>query len=349
MEFVESIEREGLVLDRKPMGAGVTDHLPILIEVETESGKKDIDELDIEIPLMTPRTYREYKNLSEMNVHGFGHQRVAYLQFSEEEQRHIVFKDITTGEITHTTTLDTAGIADYRSVVGYFAQTIMKELRLVSGYDVLYGQLKQFIADELFAEPIDLESPNTIRNLSELPASRTVIQSFKKAINALTVRDRGDAEIKDHIKLRNTRPFQVKNQPYVLAKRSVFNRIIGDQGFELAFAAFLDNCPGVRSFTKNFFAVGFKLDYVKADGDISTYTPDFIVKTDPGDLWIIETKGREELDLPMKMARLRQWCDDLNGLQSATKYGFIYVPQDEFEKSKPRTFADLEAAFREFR
>src|SRR5208283_4158219 len=35
------------------------------------------------------------------------------------------------GEVTHTTILDTAGIADYRSVIGYFAQTIMKDLRLV--------------------------------------------------------------------------------------------------------------------------------------------------------------------------------------------------------------------------
>jgi hypothetical protein len=27
--------------------------------------------------------------------------------------------------------LDTAGVADYRSVIGYFAQNIMKDLRLV--------------------------------------------------------------------------------------------------------------------------------------------------------------------------------------------------------------------------
>ena len=35
--------------------------------------------------------------------------------FSEDEQREIVFKDITTGEVTHTTILDTAGMADYRA------------------------------------------------------------------------------------------------------------------------------------------------------------------------------------------------------------------------------------------
>ena len=70
---------------------------------------------------------------------------MAYLHFSEEEQREIVFKDITTSEVTHTTILDTAGIADYRSVIGYFAQTLMKDLRLVSGYDVLYGKVDSAI------------------------------------------------------------------------------------------------------------------------------------------------------------------------------------------------------------
>ncbi len=87
-----------------------------------------------------------------------GHSKVAYQQFSEEEQREIVFKDITTGEVTHTTILDTAGIADYRSVIGYFAQTIMKDLRLVSGYDVLYGKVKAFVQDRTFDRPVDLES-----------------------------------------------------------------------------------------------------------------------------------------------------------------------------------------------
>src|SRR5205085_9651516 len=125
-------------------------------------------------------------NLAELDIGSLGHQKVAYLQFSEAEQREIVFKDVTTGEITHTTILDTAGVADYRSVIGYFTQTIMKDLRLVSGYDVLYGKVKTFVQDGLFDKAVDLESPNTLRNLSELVATKTVLDSFKKAVNALT-------------------------------------------------------------------------------------------------------------------------------------------------------------------
>ncbi len=63
--------------------------------------------------------------------------------------------------------------------------------------------------------PVELESPNTLRNLSELAATKTLIETFKKAINALTVQDKGDAEIRDTIKLRQTRPFVAKDQGYL--------------------------------------------------------------------------------------------------------------------------------------
>ncbi len=62
---------------------------------------------------------------------------------------------------------------------------------------------------------MELESPNTFRNLSELAATKTMIETFKKAINALTVQDKGDAEIRDTIKLRQTRPFVTKDQGYL--------------------------------------------------------------------------------------------------------------------------------------
>ena len=57
-------------------------------------------------------------------------QTVEYKEFSKEGQREIVFKDITTGEITHKTLLDASGGGDWRGVIGYFTQTIMKDLRL---------------------------------------------------------------------------------------------------------------------------------------------------------------------------------------------------------------------------
>ena len=349
MEFVESIQAEGVELERTAMGEGTKPKTPLVVEVDNENEKKDIEALDIEIPVLTPRIYREYKNLADLDASAMGHQHVLYQQFSEVQQREIVFKDITTGEVTHTTILDTAGVADYRSVIGYFAQTIMKELRLVSGYDVLFGKIKAFVQTGLFDQTVDLEHPNTLRNLSELVATKTLIETFKKAINALTVRDKGDAEIRDTIKLRQTRPFVVKDQGYLIPKKSVFNRVIGDNQLELQFASFLEDCPDVVSYAKNYFAVHFKLDYVNADGNISNYYPDFLVKLNDKSVVIVETKGREDLDVPLKMARLRQWCEDVNRVQSDLEYDFVYVDQESFQKYGPKTFKNLMAGFTEYK
>lgn len=349
MDFVESIQAEGVVLERKPMGEGSEARTPLVVEVDKENLKKDIEVLDIEIPVMTPRIYREYKNLSDLIVGTPG--KLPYRKFSEEQQLEIVFKDITTGEVTHTTVLDSPGIADYRSVIGYFAQTIMKDLRLVSGYDVLYGKVKAFVQNQLFDQLVELEDLNTLRNLSEVSATRMLVETFKNAINGLTVRDKGDAEIKDTIKLRQTRPFVAKNQGYLIPKKSIFNKIIGDSHFELLFARFLEGCDDddVISYAKNYMAVHFKLDYVNASGDISNYYPDFMVKVSSKEIFIVETKGQVDLDVPQKMARLKQWCEDINLVQSKMKYDFVYVDMEGFEKYKPTTFKELIETFREYK
>ncbi|HUN21550.1 MAG TPA: DEAD/DEAH box helicase family protein [Anaerolineales bacterium] len=349
MEFVESIKSEGVELERKPMGAGTAAHAPIIIEVDKENTRKDIDKLDIEIPVLTPRIYREYKRLEDLALASFGHKKIEYKQFSEVEKREIIFYDITKTEINHSTYLDSAAVTDYRSVIGYFAQVIMKDLRLVSGYDVLYGKVKEFIGQYLFTSAVDIDDLNTIRNLSELEASKTIVETFKKKINELTVQDKGSAEIRDTIKLRQTRPFVVKEQGYLMAQKSVFNKIVGDSHLELLFASFLEKCDDIVSYAKNYFAVNFRIDYVNAAGNISTYYPDFIVKTSPKDIWIVETKGLEDLDVPLKMERLKKWCEDINATQNKIRFDYVFVEEEEFEKYAPKSFGELINNFRKYK
>ena len=172
MDFVESIQAEGVVLERQAMGAETKPKTPLVIEVDKESPDKDIDALDIAIPVLTRRMVREYGSLADLDVAKLDFTPVTYQQFSAEEQREIVFIDLTTGEVAHTTVLDSAGVPDYRNAIGYFARAIMKELRLVSGYDVLYGKLRDFVQYELFGKKVDLDLPNTLRNLAELAATK---------------------------------------------------------------------------------------------------------------------------------------------------------------------------------
>jgi type III restriction enzyme len=349
MTFVESIQAEGVTLERAPMGPDGTPNPLLAIEVDRDNEQKDLESLNLEIPILSARVIRQPNALADLDPLKVPFNVVTYQDFPEEELREIIFRDIASGDITHTTVLDAASVGDYRNVIGYFAQTLCKQTSLFSSHATLYGHIKRFVQSHLFGREIDLENPNTLRNLAELAATKTILDTFTKAINDVTISDRGSAEVVGSISLMETRPFMAKQQPFLVAKRSVFNRIIGDLGFELKFAEFLEQCPDVISFAKNYQSIGFKLDYAKDNGDLSSYTPDFIVKSADDTIVIVETKGQVDVDVPHKMRRLAQWVEDVNSLQENQRFEFVFVDEDGFETYRPKSLASLLGGFREYK
>lgn len=355
IEFVESIRSEGVEFERKSMGSGSAGVESLVVEVDAGNPGKDIERLDIAIPRLSRRFDREYRDLAGLDLPDAPGTRLPLKAFTPEETREIVFKTMLDGAVHHTVELDTDGIADWRSVIAFFTRQLLRELRLVGGYDLLYPQVRDFVRERLFAGgPVDLGDPGVLRNLSEPAAGKIVFDAFKSAINDLTVRDRGSSRIEDRIRLRDMRPFRTANREYLPATKSIFDKIVPEAvggGFELEFAKFLEKAPDVTAFAKNYLAVGFKIDYVKSDGDLSNYVPDFLVRTEGGDVFVVETKGRAEIDLPQKMRRLRQWCEDATGAskpEGGPMYRFVYVDQEGFEKHRPRDFAALVASFQEY-
>jgi type III restriction enzyme len=117
-------------------------------------------------------------------------------------------------------------------------------------------------------------------------------------MNALTISDTGSTCIEGYFHLQNTRPFRTEHPLSLVAQKSIF--------------------------TKIYLAISFKFDYVKADGDLSNYFPDFITRDSNETVWIIETKSPEELDLPQKMSRLSQWCAyGTAAEENGTRYDFL--------------------------
>jgi type III restriction enzyme len=216
-----------------------------------------------------------------------------YLQFSEEEQREIVFKDITTGEVTHTTMLDTAGIADYRSVIGYFAQTIMKDCGWSAATTCCTARSRRLCRMSCSTGPVDLERPQHLRNLSELAATKTLIETFKKAINALTVQDKGRCRNPGHHQAAPDRPFVVKDQGYLVPKKSVFNRIIGDSHFELLSSPLPGRCEMWFPTPRTIWRCISSWTTSTPMGDISNYYPDFWSSCPTARLSLSKPKGRK--------------------------------------------------------
>ena len=345
LEFVEELKTEGVEFQYSPMGKGTKGKSPVIVEVDKENPDKDLDKLDIPIPQMSPRIYREFKNLEFIDVSKLKNEKVALKEFSSDELKEIVFNDIE-GNLSHKTVFKDT-VPDYRNVIGFFTSSILKDSRLVSGFNILYPKVESFIKYQLFTNEVELSDPQTLRNLSEVKPKEVLRTTFKKAIDELTVTDKGTAEVKNYISLKLTKPKVAENQPFLVPKKSVFNKIIGDNPFELEVASFLESrFSDVIAYAKNTMGEGginFKIEYQAQDGNIREYYPDFFVKTGPNTFYILETKGREDLDDLLKIKRLVTWCKDINKAQSEYTYTPVYVKQEKWDEVKQnlKSFQDL--------
>ena len=350
LEFVESLKTEGVEFQYSAMGKGSKGTSPVIIQVDKDNLDKDLDKLDIPIPQMSPRFYREFKNLELIDVGQFKNEKAILKKFNSEEMKEIVFNDID-GEFSHKTVFrDTQ--PDFRNVIGFFTSVILKDSRLVSGFNILYPKVESFIKYKLFTNEVELSDPQTMRNLSELHPKEILKTTFKKAIDELTVTDKGTAEVKNYISLKLTKPKVVENQKYLNSKKSVFNRTIGDNPFELDVASYLENrFADVISYAKNTIGEGgvnFKMEYQAENGNIREYYPDFFVKTEADTFFILETKGREDLDDIRKIKRLIIWCNDVNAAQTEYRYTPVYVKQEKWDDIKKdfKSFNDVVNIFK---
>ncbi|MBF0345239.1 MAG: DEAD/DEAH box helicase family protein [Nitrospirae bacterium] len=350
LDFVEGLKTEGIEFQYSQMGDDSRGKSPVIIEVDKDNPSKDLDSLDIPIPQISPRLYREYKDLESLDVGKIKHEKVVLKHFYLDKKRNIVFNDIE-GYFSHKTTLKET-VPDYRNVISFITESILKQNRLIGGFNTLYPKVESFIRHQLFNKEVEPGDPQTLLNLSEAQPMDIIYTTFKKAIDELTVKDKGKTEVKSYFSLKSARPKVVENQNYIVSKKSIFNKVIGDNNFELGFAAALeDRFTDVISYAKNTMGDGginFKIEYQAENGNIREYYPDFLVKTSDTAFFILETKGRSDLDDPHKIKRLSTWCKDVNAAQTRYTYTPLFVTEEGWEKKgkKLKTFSDIVKLFK---
>ena len=118
-----------------------------------------------------------------------------------------------------------------------------------------------------------------------------------------------------------------------------FNYVATYNSFERRFAEFADKAPDVRRFAslgtteQGDSKSRFRVDYLKANGAIGYYHPDWVVvqKTPKGEVnWIIETKGRVWEGTELKDEAIRLWCDRITE-RTKQLWKFARVDQSKFQ------------------
>lgn len=352
LDFVNGIRTEGVELDAVPMGPAAIGAAKLWIEVDWHNPKKSIADLDIEWPVMSKQFDRNYGLLSQLDIAALDLTPLPLKQFDTREPGKIVFRHIDSGDVSHETDLSQAGLPQPENVIGWFAQMIKRDLRLVSGFDVLFGKVKDLIETRLFGQAVSIDDPNVMRNLSEAAATDRVFSTMVRAINGLTIEERPVSRVHglEWHRLSQTPSYPKAAGPYVQSSKSVFNKVVCDNAFEFEFAALLESDWWVTSYAKNDQSVGFFVEYIDHRGAVAKYFPDFLVRTGAAEqqqLYVVETKGRVDLDVPLKRARLEQWCRDAS--RNVLDWGVspVFVEQERWDKHRAQitSFMDVRALF----
>lgn len=146
------------------------------------------------------------------------------------------------------------------------------------------------------------------------------------------------------LKMRETYSFKARKTIY-----ERFDYPTNNGGYERCFGEFLDNDAKVESFLKideykHYFA---KVPYMREDGMLAWYSPDFMVKTQKH-IYIIETKGTASMsqaNVRAKQIAATEWCERINALDEGDRmnreWKYVLLSENMFYSFRA-TGADIE-------
>ena len=82
------------------------------------------------------------------------------------------------------------------------------------------------------------------------------------------------------------------------------------------------------------------INYSDSAANLRYYEPDFVAVTADGVHHLIETKGREDVDVQHKDRAAQLWCENATML-TETEWQYKKVLQPPFEQLQPDEFSDL--------
>lgn len=338
MEFVDDLEKlEYLKFETFQLGK---DKLKI-ITVQPEESKK---EFDIGIPEISPLLTRKKslaEEISAIDVMKFNINKLPLKEKEIADTKKFIYegRDILTDEklLEREYSIPQAQTAE--EVIGYYARRITQNIKLPSQFAVLAPKVRDFFERKAFGQSVDLSDPVVIKAISSNIAGYVVIKEFEKVLREMVIEQKEPQLISVSRFLSSTPPFPTSKK-VLKAEKTIFNYTPSANEFEYAFTKFLDRADDVRAFAKLPEQFGFCIQYTDTLAKIRNYFPDFIVITDDNTKWVIETKGREDIEVRLKDNAAINWCNAATEL-TKENWNYIKVPQKEFEQLHPDNFSEL--------
>ncbi|MBC7081258.1 MAG: DEAD/DEAH box helicase family protein [Thermoplasmatales archaeon] len=224
------------------------------------------------------------------------------------------------------------------------ARELQEEIPLPNSFNLLVNILEKYITEKLFNQPVELND-DVLRFLSTkgwyLEIKKNIINIARPLIENPIFSI--DAELKQTIKVEELESFPW-TKDFVDSEKSLFVRIIYedneekripsspvDNDMERDFVNFLTRARDVISFIKNIpHKVGLGIVYYDSrERKWRKFYPDFIVKSKNG-LYIVETKGREEIQISDKNIAAKKWCEAVSKSTGET-WIYLYLREGDWD------------------
>ena len=226
-----------------------------------------------------------------------------------------------------------------QEVISYYAKRIASDLKLPSQFAALVPKIREFLQTKAFGEVVDLNDPTMIKAITHPVAQHVTVKVFVAALREAVVEEQ--MPVLEHVgRSLSTTPGFPWSRPTLVAAKTIFNLVAADNEFEKTFALFLEKAPDVARFAKLPERFNFTIPYTDAAANLRYYEPDFVAVTMDGVHHLIETKGREDIDVKHKDLAARLWCENATIL-TGTEWVYRKVLQKEFERLQPSDFEDL--------
>ena len=338
--YEQELEQEGL-----PIEVLDTDSVPATTVSIFPDENKDWDALDIVLPSLSaaheiqPKleglTIEDVKDAfrpySPLPLGDKGATEVKY------EGRHLI-----TDEVVEQMRVSLPLLKNGITAISFYVRELESACKVQSTHTALAPLLQTFLGEILFGEKVGLTDQRLTGRLADQDVREHIRAVFVPLIRARTVKTERRRTQGQAISLSHWKPYQAtfsERRPVEQAKNTLFNLVPCNQALEVGMTNFLDAAPDVAAFAKNAGPQALRIDYLTADQRLAFYTPDFFVRNGDGSYALIETKGRQDIDVPPKASAAMEWCKTAS--KTGIKWQYVFTPQNVMEGVTGNRLDDL--------
>ncbi len=306
---------------------------------------KDLEKLDILIPSLSAG-YKRSPKLGNISIEDVkkSFSRFSSLPIGEVRKTEIDYegRHLFTNEIIEKMKVQLPLLESWVGAISFYREELERQTSLRGTHQLLAPLIQTFLEEILFEKKVSIFDEKLISRLSDSDVREHIRATFVPLILSKTTYIEERLQQYEPVSVCDWKPFQVthsETRPTLPAENTPFNLVPCNREFEVMMTTFLNRAPDIQSFCKNAGPQALRIDYLSNSGRLSFYTPDFIIKKKDGNCLLVETKGREDIDVPLKATAAASWCKSASAAK--LKWEYLYVPQVIFGSVTSNKIDDL--------